>query len=1448
MPSSPGASSVEFRVLGPVAAVRNGEPIPIGGARQRALLAALIIHANQVVSQSRLIDELFGEEHTHASVNRLQVGISRLRSALNSGEDNGHDTILVTQPGGYMLAARPDQIDAVVFERLSAEGHTALGQGAPERAHELLTTALALWRGEAFCDLAFEDVATTEIRRLQDLRLTALIDRMDADLALGRAAELVGELEHLVEEYPSQERLVGQLMLALYRSGRQTDALEAYRSRRAAMRGDLGLDPGPALRELERGILRHDATIVGEGETRAAGPRVTICPYKGLAGYELTDAEYFCGRDTLVDQVVSRVASSRLVGIVGASGMGKSSLLRAGLLPRLAEGALPASESWQYVVFRPGRHPAEALASALARSTGGGPALVCIDQFEEVFTVCDDEGEQRRFLADVVDLSSAAGSDTRVVLTLRADHYGRCALEEPFARRLSGNHILVVPMTRADMLSAVQIPAARVGLELEPGLAEQLVDDAGDEPGSLPLLSAALLELWAAREGDRLTLEGYRKVRGVHGAIARLAERAYAQLNPDEQRAAHQMLLRLVSGEDEVVRRRAPRVELDLDADSDAAQALAVLASWRLLTVSDDTVEVSHEALLQEWPRLDAWLDEDRDGRKLREHLANAAQEWHRNRRDPAELYRGARLAAAMDWAESHPRELNRVERQFLTQSRDAADREVLIERRHNRRLQGLLAAAVVLLVAAVAAGVVAAVQRSHAQHSAAAAQRSATVALAQSLGAQSVTQTQIGRALLLGVEATRLSRSAVTQGDLLSTTLRSPDLLASYYTPPGIRPNAIAVSPDGSKLTVTEYDGNQLLMFSTSTRRLIRPVAAPGYDASDAYTPDGRELGVVIDDFADKTTNDGLYLYSAATGKLERRLPMPAAYDVPSSVRPYPANRSLLFTDHGRYAWSTLVGGRGGYLVRWDLRTGASVTRHYAATDGYPVLASANGRLIAATTADGRVETFRNASTLRVVRQLPLHGVLALALSPDGRTLAEGSASGAVMLVDVATGAAKRLPNGHTSQVDGAVFTSSGSELVTAGEDNRVIVWSLAGDTLLRTDLGHSAGAQGLVIDARHDIVYSSALDGSVLAYDLTGNQAYGRVLHVAPIPATNTFPSIATPAKGGSLAVSVGAGRVELFGGAEPPSHRFVVPFPDGRAPGNMAFSPDGQELAVGGGITADGTLVPGAELVDTSGSPRRLRTLRGFPSGPGTWFSTIAFTPNGRDIVWSDLYGNGLRQGDLGITDATGRRIGPLRTQRVGTYAAVVSPDGRRLLTIDMDSGLHVYSFPRLRALASSDAIAASNLEALAVSPGGKMLAVGDYRGLVHLLDATTLRPLEPPILVASGPVYSLSFDGSGQLLAASGSDAATDLIDVPDWREFDSPLPEPVSYSSSAVSSVFGPGDTLYTVSLGGAATVWPLSVASLTRHACSVAHRQLTHTEWDEFLRGRPYQRQCPAPG
>ena len=317
----------------------------------------------------------------------LRNHVSRLRKALApaaSGEPR-----LVARAPGYLLRVEPGELDLERFERLAAAGRESFAAGDTVAAAEALSAAMALWEGRPLADLELEPFARVEIERLEELRLAAVEERIDAELALGRQLALVPELEALAIEHPYRERFRAQLMLALYRSGRQAEGLAVYRQTRTLLRDELGLEPDVELQELERAILLQDPALRprDDGGARSTGTLRDVCPYKGLAPFEVEDAEFFCGRERLVAELVARLADAPLLALVGSSGSGKSSLLRAGLLPALGNPA---------VVLRPGERSGSELLADLGRVPPSERLVIAVDQFEELFALLCGRGRTAR--------------------------------------------------------------------------------------------------------------------------------------------------------------------------------------------------------------------------------------------------------------------------------------------------------------------------------------------------------------------------------------------------------------------------------------------------------------------------------------------------------------------------------------------------------------------------------------------------------------------------------------------------------------------------------------------------------------------------------------------------------------------------------------------------------------------------------------------------------------------------------------------------------------------------------------------------------------------------------------------------------------------------------------------------------------------------------------------
>jgi DNA-binding SARP family transcriptional activator/ABC-type glycerol-3-phosphate transport system substrate-binding protein len=675
-------------------------------------LAGLVVHVGETVSTETLIDLVWGESPPPSARKSLQTYISRLRHVLGDGAIGG-------TPEGYVLRAGPDGLDALRFEALAARGRELLDTDAAA-AWEVLSSALAIWRGTPFSDVEMDGDLLAVTQRLQELRLATLEARIDAGLALGQHALLIGELRSLTESHPLRERLWEQLVLALARSGRRGEALEAYERCRRTLARELGLDPSARLQELQTRLLQGPE-VEHRGGTLASGaaaadpgqnePVPLRNPYKGLRSFSEADAEDFFGREALVDDLVLRIGDgARFLALVGPSGSGKSSVALAGLVP-----ALRATPDGRRLVARmsPGSHPFAQLEAALARAAHDAhrpaPALgddelallraaltvvpddrtellLVIDQFEELLTGVIARATVRSFLCNLVEALEDPHGQLLVVVTLRSDFLDQAMRQPDLAGLLTAGAVHVPPLTAVELQAAVVRPARAVGLVTEPELVAELVSEATQHPGALPLLQFVLTELTEDAEGGILTLAALREAGGVQGMLARRAEELYASSPGPSQEAMRLLLLRLVALKEggEPTRRVVVLDELQLPGVGQGTrrEVLEALGAARLLTYGRDalsglpTVEVAHEAVLAAWPRCAGWIAAATTDIRLTLDLERAAADWVAADRSADYLLTGSRLQQHEERARTSEVSVTPSGDAFLAASLERRDRE----------------------------------------------------------------------------------------------------------------------------------------------------------------------------------------------------------------------------------------------------------------------------------------------------------------------------------------------------------------------------------------------------------------------------------------------------------------------------------------------------------------------------------------------------------------------------------------------------------------------------------------------------------------------------------------------------------------------------------------------------------------------------------------------------
>ena len=1150
----------------------------------------------------------------------------------------------------------------------------------------------------------------------------------------------------------------------------------------------------------------------------SAGPGVA--PFKGLAAFESADAQDFFGRERLVAELMAHLVGSRLVAVVGPSGSGKSSAVRAGLLPALAAGMLPGGERWQQRIMRPAEHPLRALDEALAEPGEDG-LVIFVDQFEELFTSAADADEQAAFVQRLVDIVVGEDSDVRVVLALRADYYGHCAAYPQLADLLGDSHVLVGAMREDELRRVIDLPARRAGLRIEAELTDALVSDVVAEPGGLPLLSTALLELWQLRDGRHMRLEHYEATGGVHGAVGRLAETAFEHLTADQQAAARRVLLRLAGvGEgDAVVRRRAPLDEFEVDRDADGATVLEVFTRDRLLTTSDGTVEVSHEALFREWPRLTAWLAEDAQGRVLHASLSDAARDWASRGRDASELYRGARLDSAQEWAAEHPDQLNDLEREFLQHSQHAGQQELRRARRTNRRLRSLLVGVAVLLALSVVAAVVALDERDGAR-------RAALVSDAQRLGAEGLTETTVDRSLLMARQGLALHDSVRTRGNLLSALMQVPAATKVYYGRSQDLQD-LAVSPDGRQLALAGDSKTLTLVDTRSGKETGPPIRMLDSLGVVAFSPDGRTIAV----------GDGgnLALFDAQTHKLRARLGGRPKESVSLSGEMAPSPiADIRFSPHGRsliaVARNDDTDDAEGALFLYVLRGRRWVLT--ATRPGELVRYFPDGERIVGESPTGEFLELWDAhtlTTLRKLRHIPPG-------SYPGEVATDGSLPIEYNLTVRLANIFDRRPPRFFGQGSTPDLTPDGRLLVAPGGDsNEMPVWDRAAGRPRESIkmLTPTAGAHAVSPDSR--TLYTSAPSGRTIAWDLTRSR---RVYRQAP--QRFTTPDAPTQA----WAVSPDSANVVTVQPDGTIRRRDAVSLRSsviGRLPSRLrgvlsvVVIPGQRTLAL---LRFDGVVL--WSLRDH----RVTRRIKDQLNRRGCCDAAVA--PDGRTLIAGQFPSRVLKRWDLRRGSAL-----PALTMTAPVHNVAFAPDGRSFAVGLKDGEVEIYDTRsarrRLRWRADVSDVTPT------YSPDGRIVATGGYSGAPKLWRARTGKPIGRPLTGFSNGAWQLTFSPDGRTLASSGFDGTTLLHDIATRRLIGPPLPGPNKVAAAPYFTPDGKRMVVYytndiVVRVGAIHQVrsWDVSPTLWARRACAVAGRTLTRSEWKQLLPNRDYRPACSA--
>ena len=1407
-------------VLGPLQV--DGEANGLS-PRDRVVLAALVVRGRDPSSTEALADVLWGGDPPASWPKVVHGCVARLRKRLGAAA-------IELGSGGYRLAVNEAELDSRRFERLFERAREALIAGDPERASFLVLEALDLWRGRALPDLEEWEPGRVEAARLDGLRMDAEELRVEAETRAGRARDVLERARALVAQAPFRERRWALLAIALHQAGRQAEALAALKRARAMLVDELGLDPRHELVELEGQLLRQDPTL-DPVPTRAVSG---TCPYRGLLPYDAGDADLFFGREADVAACLRKLRDSRVLAVVGPSGVGKSSLVRAGVVASLIRGGTPV------LVTTPSDQPVE----SLSRLRAHGTQTLVVDQAEEAVSAGADPRERERFF---VALATHVAGGGALVLSIRTDHLGDLAPYPDIARLLEDGLYLLGPMREPDLRSAIEGPARRAGLRLEPGLVDLLVREVEGEPAALPLLSHVLRETWERREGPTLTVEGYRATGGIRSAVSQTAEQLYDAMDPIQRSRLRTLLLRLVmpTEDGDPVRARVPRSKVA--ANDEQEQLIEQLVEARLVSIDGASVQIAHEALVRVWPRLRGWLEDDVDGQRLFRHLAGAADAWAAMGRPDSELYRGARLARALEWADRARPDLNDTESGFLKASAALAENEVraaearlAAQRRINRRLRASLVGVAGLLILTLVAGLIAvrsggraARERDLADRERERAEQAAHVADARGAGAQGVLHQDLSAGLLLAVQSVRTDDSPTNRENLGSALTRAGalagvhDLGREIGRTGSAHISSLTASSDGSLVVGCLWEGGARLFHATTLELLPFTDYTPQC-ASVAFSPAGDQVAVA------GASNGNLRLYDVATGTLSARQPggFPASWGV--AYTPWNHVDVTFSRDGTRFAaqlHAVLPSGefaRLGRVMVWDTADPAEpVFSINLPQYSHVALSTRGNRLYVVTKSDPNVREYAVGSGRLIAsgrdRYLAAHGPSAVALSPDGSTLAV-AADDRVIRYDTRT-LQQRGPalSGHTAPVLEVAYSHSGRLIATSSEDGAAAVWDVRTAEQLHRFVGGGPNPLAFSHDDRR--LFTAGGAGLIQAWNVTGDSRQLILGEVTTPPHEGYTWSL--PAPDGHTVARGRSGRLWFedtrTGRTTAEPARLAGRYPD------LVWSSDSQWLlSVGGPFRGPDRVVTvwnasnGAVSVRTDRFAARSEAVRAI------------FSPDAEHVFVHD--GTSLHT----LNRATLRPVHPPTAAASDLNDLVAHPDGT-VFVLHRYDGSFIRLDPRTGKVVDEAAPGLLSSEDLhgVMSPDGTRMMVTGPGIRVRLLDVEKQAYIDTdtrwqwgePAFAPDGSQYAVAEEGRIRLW-----DGHT--------GQYQASLPLPSRIGNPSIG--YRPDSTgLVIASTDGSTWTADTQISQWDDRACAIAGRNLSLEEWEQHFPNAPYQRTCP---
>jgi WD40 repeat protein/energy-coupling factor transporter ATP-binding protein EcfA2 len=1162
------------------------------------------------------------------------------------------------------------------------------------------------------------------------------------------------------------------------------------------------------------------------------------CPYKGLDAFAEEDAELFFGREQLVDDLLSRVTESRTVFITGPSGSGKSSLVRAGLIPALKSGAIQTlhSERWLVETMKPGRDPIAELgrvASGLAGTLSAGEeirtkglgdetvlaqwceialkdspqkrAVIFIDQFEEVFTQIAKEEQRLAFLNLLTHAAMTENGRIILLFAMRSDFVSNCATYSELNTLLNQQFIQIGAMQPAELVSAIAQPALRVGLRIDPDLIAQIINDMQGEPGALPLMQFALKDLFDSQQQMggmiALTLNDYLQQGGIRKSLERHADNAFAKLSENEQVLAHSIFARLIEiGRGTQDTRRTALFDELIPANTstvDVETIVQKLADARLITTDEqagkDTVTISHEKLIDAWPWLKRLVNENRDLISLQNEITGDAKEWDEHDQDVSYLYAGARLAYAREQLETRKLALSSRAREFIQAG-------YARQRRGQVLLIGGVSAIILLLVIAVF------IFRKQTSDYADMAEK----AHMRELAALSTAwrDRNLPLALLLGAEVFKNENSIQTRGLLLDNLQFNPQLL-QFLRGHTDQVMSVVFSPDGKLLASGSADHSIMLWDITTHQPVGQPLSGHTKAVTSiAFSPDGSIL-------ASGSEDNSVLLWDV---KMHEGIGQPLV------GHSGPVN-SVAFSPDGNWLAS---GSEDGTVILWDVKThepiGQPLVGHSSPVNC--VAFSPDGNLLASGS-DDRTIILWDLNTHTPLGP-PLSGragsVYSLAFQPDGTTLASGSNDNTIILWDVNTREPIDQPlKGHFGRISSLAFSPDGSLLASGSYDNTVILWDMnTHQRIVQPLRGHSNSIHSVAFSPDGKTLASASADNTVIVWGVEMRQRADQLL----LGHSGSVNSLAFSPDGKTLA-SGHFDKTIIF--SDPISRESIGQPLTGHSDQvtSLAFNPDGTLLASG---SDDQTVI----LWDAATRQMIGQPLTGH-SGP---VRSVAFSPDGELLV------SGGADGTLMLWDVAAHQLlgEPLAGHTGPVTSLAFSPDGAMIASGSDDKTIILWDVNTHETIDQPLRGHTDGVRSVAFSPDGKILASGGNDQTILLWEMKTHKVIDPPLKGHSGLVTSLAFSPDGKILASGSYDKTIILWDVQTHERIGQPLS---GHTGAVYDIAFSPdGKILASGSIDKNILLWDADAQSWLAKTCQRASRNFTRAEWTQYFGDKEYRKTC----